>query len=85
MTELLSKLKATFKGHGAVPQAGLQDELEELRRQLICTEACYNMARDSDLIESLIYQRGAIMARYEYLLKSAKAQNLRNSKARIST
>ncbi|RPF48209.1 uncharacterized protein DUF2508 [Hydrogenoanaerobacterium saccharovorans] len=84
MTELLAKLKAFGKEQQDTSHKELQDELIELRRQLDSIDSCYNMIGDSDLIDSLIYQRIGLMARYEFLIKKAKAQNITSDRIRIS-
>lgn len=93
MTELVAKLKAAL-GQCAdesvverepLGRQEIKDELYELRLQMERTEMCYNMARDGDIIESLIYQRGALMSRYEYLIKRAKEQSISGSESKIST
>lgn len=86
MTELIAKLKNLCGGQaGPVKRDSVQEELRELRRALDCIDSCYNMVGDSDMLDSLIYQRNGLMARYDYLIKRAKEQNLTSSRIRIST
>ncbi len=87
MTELLTKWKARIKRESAQQNPehdALKAELKELRRQLECIDSCFDMIQDGDMIDSLIYQRSGLMARYEYLLKRAKEQNVVSNNIRIS-
>lgn len=54
----------------------LFNELNELYAQMECTETWFQMEDDEDLIEASIYQRESLRARYRYLLKKAKANNI---------
>lgn len=51
-------------------------EFKEVYAQLECTEMWFQMEEDEDLIEASIYQRESLRARYRYLLKKAKANNI---------
>ncbi|WP_312640795.1 DUF2508 family protein [Hydrogenoanaerobacterium sp.] len=84
MTELMAKLKTLGKVKPDKTRTELQDELIELRRQLDSIDSCFNMIGDSDMIDSLIYQRIGLMARYEFLIKKAKEQNITSDRIRIS-
>lgn len=57
-------------------QEALLDEIKEVSRLMVCTEAWFQLECDSDLIEACIYQREALHARYRYLLNKAKEQGL---------
>ena len=53
-----------------------RDELlQELARTRVLTNQAYasfNLARDSELIESYVYEISALQARYNYLLRRVK-------------
>lgn len=57
----------------------IQEERQELMRSLSHTRALinqayggFNSARDSDLIESYVFEINALQARYNYLLRRVK-------------
>ncbi len=54
----------------------LFNELNDLYAQMECTETWFQMEDDEDLIEASIYQRESLRARYRYLLKKAKANDI---------
>lgn len=54
-------------------------EMNEVCSQIACTEMWFEMEEDPDLIDSIIYQRESLIARYRYLIKKAKRYNV-NSK-----
>ena len=47
-------------------------ELREVQRQLDNVQSYFSMESDDDLLDSAIYQREALEARYRYLLRQAK-------------
>ncbi len=51
-------------------------EFKEVYAQMNYTEMWFQMEEDEDLIEASIYQRESLRARYRYLLKKAKANNI---------
>lgn len=51
-------------------------ELGEICAQIKCTDMWFEMEEDTDLIDASIYQREALNARYRYLLKQAKKNNI---------
>lgn len=52
------------------------NELREIYCQIKCTDMWFEMEDDEDLIEASIYQREALNARYRYLLRQAKENNI---------
>ena len=54
------------------PENELQAALRFVSEELARVQTCFEMEADPDLIESLIYEREALRARYRYLLKTAK-------------
>lgn len=57
------------------------EDIREVNRQLQEIEVRFNLASDSDLIESLIYEERALRARYTYLLRLAKAKGVTAEKS----
>ena len=57
-------------------QQNLLDEIKEVGRMLSCNEVWFQMECDENLIDSCIYQREALQARYRYLLAAAKRQGV---------
>ncbi len=51
-------------------------EINDVCSQIACTEMWFEMEEDPDLIDSIIYQRESLIARYRYLLKKAKRYNV---------
>lgn len=49
--------------------------IREVCRQLGCVDAWFQMEDDADLIESCIYERLALQARYRYLLRLARERH----------
>lgn len=64
-------------------QEMLRREIREVRQRLRCIDSCFNMTDDGELLDSIICQRGGLMAHYGYLLRKAKAmcQQTENAKA----
>ena len=52
------------------------NELREICAQIKCTDMWFEMEEDEDLIDASIYQREALNARYRYLLRQAKENNI---------
>ena len=57
-------------------QSEILSELREVSKQLICTDLWFQTEIDSNLIESCIYQREALSARYKHLISQARKQNI---------
>ena len=72
-TETLEKVQQSQKEFA---QQILAD-IENVTEQLEAVAQKYNLTHDSDLIDSLIYQELALKARYSYLLRQAKENNIR--------
>ena len=56
--------------------AELISDISMVSEQLKDISGKYNLTSDSDLIESLIYQELALKARYSYLMRLAKENNV---------
>ncbi len=52
------------------------NEIREICAQIKCTDMWFEMEDDDDLIEASIYQREALNARYRYLLRQAKKNDV---------
>lgn len=51
-------------------------EIREVCRRLDLAQQRFSMERDPDLIEACIYEQEALRARYRYLLRVAREQEL---------
>lgn len=59
------------------PDSGkLLEEIREVSRLLACNEVWFQQECDENLIDSCIYQRESLQARYRFLLNQAKKQGL---------
>ena len=56
------------------------NELREICAQIKCTDMWFEMEEDEDLIDASIYQRESLNARYRYLLRQAKENNVAQPK-----
>ena len=54
----------------------LLDEIKDVCRQISCTERWFQAENDNDLIEACIHQREGLYARYRYLMRKAKNDNI---------
>lgn len=54
----------------------LFDDLAYVERQLVHIQECFDMTDEPELVESLIYEELALKARYAYLLRIAKENNI---------
>ena len=52
------------------------NELREICAQIKCTDMWFEMEEDEDSIDASIYQRESLNARYRYLLRQAKENNI---------
>lgn len=55
----------------------LLKEIKEVCRQIENAYTSFEYEQDEDLVEAAIYELEALKARYRYLLKIAKTQNIR--------
>lgn len=55
------------------------NEISDVCKQLKCTDRWFDMESDHDLIEACIYQREELLARYRYLMRVAKNDNINSS------
>lgn len=56
----------------------LLDDIREIARQLEVAKAKFEFESDGDLIEATIYEMEALNARYRYLIKLAKARQIKS-------
>lgn len=66
----------------AVAQAdekAILEEIKEVSRQMRYIDQWFDMECDADMIDSCIYQREALNARYRYLLNRARQHELSSS------
>ncbi len=52
------------------------EQMREVCDQITSTQMWFQMEDDQDLIEACIYQMEVLNARYRYLLRKAKAENI---------
>lgn len=52
------------------------EQMREVCDQIISTQMWFQMEDDQDLIEACIYQMEVLNARYRYLLRKAKSENI---------
>ena len=80
----MNAIKEIFKGKSSNEKNILKNtkklrflnEIREICAQIKCTDMWFEMEDDDDLIEASIYQREALNARYRYLLRQAKKNNV---------
>ena len=70
------KDKTTQDKSKALENKQLSMQISETLRQLECVEKCFDFETDSDMIDSLIFEHHALLARYRHLLILAKQENL---------
>ena len=79
--EMATKLMARIRPKAENPQDSLNQEIlqqvQQVREQMECLEARFNLASDYALIESVIYEMNALHVKYDYLLKRAKAMKVK--------
>lgn len=54
----------------------LIQEIHDVCDQMSCTNMWFQMEDDQDLIEACIYQMEVLNARYRYLLRKARTNNI---------
>ena len=54
----------------------LLKEIREVCRQMSSTNTWFQMEEDEDLIEACIYQMEVLNARYRYLIRKARSENI---------
>lgn len=59
------------------PSSKLLDEIRDIREQIACNEGWFAVELDEDLIEACVYQGKALRARYRYLLRRARQEQVR--------
>lgn len=52
------------------------NEVRDICAQIKCTDMWFEMEEDEDLIDASIYQRESLNARYRYLLRQARENNI---------
>ena len=58
-------------------QPTLEDEIRECLEQIQWNEMLFEMELEEDLIDQRIYERKALLCRYRYLQRRARAMGLR--------
>lgn len=53
------------------------EDIAAVARQLDAVQQRYDLVKDEDLIDSLIYQELSLKARHSYLLRLAREENVR--------
>ncbi|MCD8106417.1 MAG: DUF2508 family protein [Oscillospiraceae bacterium] len=51
----------------------IQSDIREISLAMKTAESCFNETTDEDLLDALIYDRAALEARYNYLIRELKA------------
>ena len=57
-------------------QKSILAEIKEVNREIACIDRWFQLECNEDLIESCIYQRESLNARYRYLISRAKSLGL---------
>lgn len=60
-------------------EADIIFQLRETKKKMDCIESWFSLENDENLIESCIYEREALNARYKYLMKLARGNNAVNT------
>ena len=55
------------------------DDITEVQHRLDSVKSRYDLASDTDLVDSLIYEEKALLSRYEYLIKTAKDKGIKSN------
>lgn len=76
LTVALGNVRSKIKGQ-PVQRAPILEDIEDVLRRLGENQQHFDMASDEDLIDSIIYEKTALLKRYTYLLKTARAQGVR--------
>ncbi len=50
----------------------IQSDIREISLAMRVAESCFNETTDEDLLDALIYDRAALEARYNYLIRELK-------------
>lgn len=54
----------------------LLKEIREVSQQMVSTNTWFQMEDDSDLIDACIYQMEVLNAKYRYLIRKARKENI---------
>lgn len=65
-------MKKEIRNGAGAGRGPIQEDIDEVLRQLHESSERFDLVCDDDLIESIIYEQNALMARYRYLLKAAR-------------
>ena len=71
---LTSALELSTQG---IDSQSILEQIKQVNKLINCADLWFENEKDEALIESCIYQREALNARYKYLLTMAKEQNLK--------
>lgn len=69
---LMSKIFSKNVESKEKEKASYQDEIRIISAQLACLDTWFQLEEDSDLVESCIYQRESLIAKYRYFIKKSK-------------
>lgn len=73
--KLIKRTVSTYEGTNDSNRE-LIEQIKDVCRQISCTENWFQAENDSDLIEACIHQREGLYARYRYLMRKAKNNNI---------
>lgn len=78
MENVLKLIKRTVSAYEETTDNSqeLIEQIKDVCRQISCTENWFQAENDSDLIEACIHQREGLYARYRYLMRKAKNNNI---------
>lgn len=65
------------KDKGSAERAALLEDLDYVVREIERNRRYFNLTEDEDLMDALIYEYSALMARYRYLLRQARGAGVR--------
>lgn len=61
------------------PNEKLAKDIREICKEMECAYSVFEQEADEDLIDAAIYRLEALKAKYRYLIRQAKSQNLQTS------
>ena len=78
MENVLKLIKRTVSTYEEANDSNreLIEQIKDVCKQISCTENWFQAENDSDLIEACIHQREGLYARYRYLMRKAKNNNI---------
>ncbi len=70
MSKFVEKLKAKSRKQKLL---SIESDIKEISDAIKVAESCFNEVSDDDLLDAIIYDRAALEARYNYLIRELKA------------